>query len=330
MKKITFIMVIITLLLSFGMTVFQNPLLANTENNKEELRDKYLNIITVSKPQADMVKAIVKDKHNIQYMFTEEQDIQEFIITKESVDNVSNMDLFLYSGVNFEPWMDEFIEKLKKGGIGIINLARGIRITSYELDGKTVENPYYFDGIEEYQIALSNVKNCIQDKDPKNRDYYEKNYNEAVNTLNKQLKNAKNNIKYLKEYTFLTFDSRFDYLLDDLGINYMNLNNEYINNFIDKNNLDADKVIIIQDGANEIDLNEWIDNHNLNNNKEESSLEVTPDDYKIIKLWKYYGDMGFNELILYNVNEISHFALSEKEQDEAALNTLEKNQHEDL
>ena len=39
---------------------------------------------------------------------------------------------------------------------------------------------------------------------------------------------AKENIKYLNDYIFLTFDDRFNYLLDDLGINYMNLNNEYI------------------------------------------------------------------------------------------------------
>ncbi len=320
MKKITYIMVIITLLLSFGMTIFQNPLLANTEKNKEEFRDKYLNIITVSKPQADMVKEIVKDKHSVQYMFTEEQDIKDFVITKESVDNVSNMDLFLYNGVNFEPWMDKFISKLKKGEIGIINLARGVRITSYDSGEKTIENPYYFDGIEGYKIALSNVKNCIQDKDPKNRDFYEKNYNEAVNTLDKQLKNAKENINYLSDYIFLTFDERFSYLLDDLHVNHMNLNNEYINEFIEKNNLNNDKVIIIMDGEDEVDLNEWIKNEEY-----KSSMPTKPEDYKTVKLWRYYGHMSFNDLILYNVNEISNIALRQKEKDESDTNIMEEN-----
>ena len=70
MKKITFAMVIITIVLSLGMSVFSSPLLANTDNsgsNRVESRDRYLNIITVNKPQYDMVKKITKDKHNVEY-----------------------------------------------------------------------------------------------------------------------------------------------------------------------------------------------------------------------------------------------------------------------
>ena len=68
MKKITFAMVLITIVLSLGMSVFSSPLLANTDNstaNRVQSRDRYLNIMTVSKPQYDMVKKIIKDKHNV-------------------------------------------------------------------------------------------------------------------------------------------------------------------------------------------------------------------------------------------------------------------------
>ena len=303
-------MVIITLLLSFGMTVFQNPMLANTENNKEELRDKYLNIITVNKPQADMVKKIVKGKHNVQYMMTEENDIKEFEYTNDIVNNVSDMDLFLYSGINFEPWINKFIGKLKKGNIGIINLARGIRILNYDEGNGTKENPYYFEGIEEYKIALLNVKNCIQDKDPKNRDFYEKNYNDSVKQFDLRIAKLKENISYLNGYTFLTFDQRFDYILDDLNVNYLNLNDEYIDKFIEKNNLDPSKVIIIQDGEDKKNIDEWI------SDDYEESIEDNLKEYKTIDMWKYYGNMSFDDLIVYNVNEISKLALSEKENNE--------------
>ncbi len=56
LKKITFAMVIITIVLSLGMSVFSSPLLANTDNtstNRVESRDRYLNIMTVNKPQYD-------------------------------------------------------------------------------------------------------------------------------------------------------------------------------------------------------------------------------------------------------------------------------------
>ena len=165
MKKITFAMVIITIVLSLGMSVFSSPLLANTDNssiNRVESRDKYLNIMTVNKPQYDMVKKITKDKHNVEYMFTEEKDINDFKYNNEVLDNVSNMDLFMYSGTSFEPWTNTFIDELKKGNLGIINLARGVRLLSYDADGSSKEKPNYFIVIEEYNIALYNVKAAIQ------------------------------------------------------------------------------------------------------------------------------------------------------------------------
>lgn len=122
LKKITFAMVIITIVLSLGMSVFSSPLLANTDNtstNRVESRDRYLNIMTVNKPQYDMVKKITKDKHNVEYMFTEGNDIRDFKYNNEVIENVSNMDLFIYSGTSFEPWTNTFIDELKKGNLGI-------------------------------------------------------------------------------------------------------------------------------------------------------------------------------------------------------------------
>lgn len=180
-------MIIITLTFSVGMGVFANPLLANTENDQKEDREKYLNIMTVNKPQYKMVKKIVQNKHNVQYMMTEETDINGFKYNKEIIENVSNMDLFIYSGTSFEPWANSFINELKKGSMGIINLSRGMRLLNYDGNEASKENPYYFEGIDSYKIALYNVKAAVQDRDPKNRDYYEENYNNAIKELNNQI-----------------------------------------------------------------------------------------------------------------------------------------------
>ena len=289
MKKITFVMVLITITLSFGMSIFSSPLLANTENNKSnnngtENRSKYLNIITVNKPQYEMVKKIVKDKHNVDYMFTDEKDINDFKYSQEVLDNVSNMDLFIYSGTTFEPWTNTFINELKKGSLGIINLSRGIRTLNYDSNGTSKENPYYFGGIEEYKIALYNVKAAIQDKDPQNRDYYEENYKKAIDEFENQLKQYKDKLEKLKGYTFVTLDGGFEYITKSLGLNTIKLDNHELSEFMKLNNLDSAKTIIIDDGENP------------------STLDLSK--YNTVRLWKYYGEMSFDDLIIYNVNEL--------------------------
>lgn len=284
MKKITFAMVIITIALSFGMGVFSSPLLANTDNNGSESREKFLNIMTVNKPQYYMVKKITKDKHNVEYMLTDEKDIKDFKYNTKVIDNVSNMDLFIYTGTNFEPWTSTFINELKKGNLGIINLSRGIRILNFDSEGLNKENPYYFEGIEEYKISLYNVKAAIQDRDPQNRDYYEKNYNEAIKELDNSLSKYKKDIELLSDYTFITLNNNFDYFTKSLNLNVMKLDDREISEFIKINNLDPEKVIIIEDG------------------EEESKIDLS--ECSTVKLWKYYGKMSFDELILYNIDQI--------------------------
>jgi len=288
LKKITFAMVIITIALSFGMSLFSSPLLANTEKDRTENRDKYLNIMTVNKPQYDMVKKIVKEKNNVEYMFTNEKEISEFKYSEDVLRNISNMDLFIYSGTSFEPWSNSFIDELKKGNLGIINLARGVRLSNYTYDGNSKENPYYFEGIEEYKISLYNVKAAIQDKDPQNRDYYEENYNESIKQFDENIKRYEDKVKLLDEYKFITLNNDFDYLTKSLNLNTIELDNHEVAEFIKINNLDPKKVIIIVDG--------------------EQGIKINLSGYNTIKLWKYYGDMSFDDLILYNINELSKWA----------------------
>ncbi|OOM81123.1 zinc ABC transporter substrate-binding protein [Clostridium sp. BL-8] len=288
MKKITFAMIIITIALSFGMSFFSNPLLANTDNNKAENRDKYLNIMTVSKPQYDMVKKITKDKNSVNYMLTDEKEISEFKYSEDVLDNISNMDLFIYSGTSFEPWSNSLINELKKGNLGIINLARGIKLLSYTQGSDTKENPYYFEGVEEYKIALYNVKSAIQDRDPQNRDYYEDNYNKAIKEFDDNLKKYSDKLKSLSEYKFITLNNDFDYLTKSLNLNTIQLDNHEMGEFIKINNLDPKKVIIIVDG--------------------EAGTKLDLSGYNTVKLWKYYGDYSFDNLILYNVQELAKLA----------------------
>ncbi|WP_244833658.1 zinc ABC transporter substrate-binding protein [Clostridium sp. BJN0001] len=293
MKKLTFVMVIITIVLSLGMCIFSNPLSANTDNNiRTEARDKYLNIITVNKPQYYMVKKIIKDKHNVTYMMKDQNDIDEFQITENAVKNISNNDIFIYTGTDFEPWASKFIDKLEKGNISIVNLSRGIRLLNFNINGISEENPYYFENIDNYKIALYNVKSAIQDKDPANRDFYEDNYNEAI----KQLDSEMEKFNYLKQevsdFTFLTFDDRFQYFTNSIGIKTVKIQDDNIKQTIEDNKLDYKKVIVIDDG--------------------DEPSKVDLQDYWYVKLWKYYGDYSFERLIEYNMNEISKVIINNK------------------
>ena len=158
-------MLLITFLLFLGIGVSSNPLIANTVDREDTSRDVYLNIITCNKIQYEMVKDIVGNKHNVKYMFNDEQASKDFKYTDETISNISNMDLFFYNGNIMEPWHDELISSLNKGNLGIINSSRGIRTINLTGENSGKENPYYMVGYDEYKIALYNIKVAIQEKD---------------------------------------------------------------------------------------------------------------------------------------------------------------------
>ncbi|MGL5150235.1 MAG: metal ABC transporter substrate-binding protein [Clostridium sp.] len=282
MKKVTFFLLAVTIFMFIGLGQAETTLSANTEGGIVDNREIYLNIMTTNKCQYYLVKDIVKDKHNVQYMLSNEEDINKFEFSEGIINNVSNMDLFLYTGNGFEPWMNGFIDTLKKGNLGIINISRGIRTSTIKKGDKSVENPYYWLGIEEYKIALYNVKSAIQDRDPKNRQFYEDNYNEAIREIDELNKTYKLELEKLSEHKFIVVGDSFDYLLNNLKLDYIKTYDGNISTVIKENKLNPEQVIVIKDSEDLIELDKLLNN--------------------VVTLQNFDCNKSFKELIYYNIN----------------------------
>lgn len=286
MKKVTFVMLIITFIMYIGLNFFSDQGIADTSYSEDSVRDTYLNIMVCNKSQYYMVKKIVGERHNIQYLFNNEEKIYAFRYDKGVVDNVSNMDIFMYSGNSFENWDSAFINDLDKSKVGVINISRGIRTLNYN-DETNKTNPYYWTGLEEYKIALYNIKNAIQDRDPKNRDLYEKNYNTAISYLEQSLSIYNGKRNDLNNYIFISLDEKLAYFFRDLGIDTYLLKGDSIEKYIVDNNFDLSKVVIVRDAKTEFnnpqyklltfesfDSNKSYEDIMFNNYKELYSLTV--------------------------------------------------------
>lgn len=301
MKKVTYGLIIITIILFLGPFFVQNPLLANTENEIElgekENKEILLNITTVSKNQYYMIKSIVQDKHNVEYLFENENEINEFKYSEDIINHISERDLFIYSGINNEQWIDEFIGNLEKGNLGIINMSRGIKTLINDGDGNK-ENPYYWLGINEYKIALYNIKSAIQEKDPKNKSYYEENYDKCISEIEEYVKLVNLKLDKYKGYTILTNTNTFDYLFRDFGLQVVKIDEKITKEKLERKNLSESKVIFVTE-KNSIESNEEnkiIEEKEIDT-KSEEILEV-----KSIELIRWDSNKTLVELILSNIN----------------------------
>lgn len=246
MKKLTYALVIFTSILFLGLTFSYNPLMANPTDEFDEEKETFLNILTVNKEQYKMTKALVGNKHNVEYLFSNESDMESFEVSDNVKSNILNMDLFIYNGLGYETWISDVIDSAKNSSIGIINMSRGIRSITRELSDENKENPYYLLGFNEYKIALYNIKTVLQERDIINRNYYEENYNTIIQDLDEFLTNSKEELKKHKDYLIVTDSDKFDYLFKDLGIQVKKIkNNEEIKNIANENK--NSKIIFIHD-----------------------------------------------------------------------------------
>lgn len=279
MRKITFTMLIITFVLFIFLGVSKDQSLADISYSDENERDIYLNIMVSNKMQYEMVLSIVLDKHNVEFMFLNEEDSNNYIYNYETVKNLNNMDLFMYTGNDYEKWTSKVISKLNSG-VGIIDLSRGIRTINYEYTDSGKTNPYYWTGIEEYKIALYNIKSAIQDKDPINREFYEENYNRQVENASKILNLYKEENIELSKYTFVTFDDYLDYFYKTIGLSYVKLGEKTIVDYATENKIQQENIIILKDVNTTFNI----------------------DGYKVIQLQKYNGELSPEGLFKSNID----------------------------
>ncbi|WP_300385643.1 zinc ABC transporter substrate-binding protein [Clostridium sp.] len=246
MKKLTYGLVIFTLILFVGLNYFYSPLMAIPTNKVDEEKDKPLNIMTVSKTQYELVKTLTKDKHNVDYLLENEKEINSFIINEDIIKRIFDMDLLIYNGLGYEKWMNKLMNEVKNSNLGIINMSKGIIPLIKELGNKE-ENPYYLFGLNEYKIALYNIKISLQEKDIKNRLYYEENYNEKVEIMEKFYESSKNEISKYKDFIFIVDSDRLDYLFRDLNIKVEKISKENIDKFSLEYSNKEEKIIYVND-----------------------------------------------------------------------------------
>lgn len=277
MKKVTGLLLSLTILFFLATMLFNNNALSsyNKESNKT-----YLNIVATNKLQYQMIKEIVGNKHNVQYLFKDEDELFNYNKDEKTVLDDINADVFFYVGNNYEPLVNSFISKMDKNVTTVLDMSRGIRGIKYS--GSEEINPYYWTSSKEYLIALYNIKATIEDRDPRNKDYYEEKYKSAVKSINKRIKKVKLN-KDNSEYTFISIDDKLDYFYKELNIKIRKCNKDKVKEYIEDNNLDVKKVIILKDYNTDF---------------------KTDNNIKVINLYSYSCDMLVEDMIVNNYKQI--------------------------
>lgn len=250
-----------------------------------------LNIVTTNKFIYNMTMELTKNKHYVNYMFKDTLQGVNFKYTNDSLNNISKQDLFIYNGAGLELWDKDFIDSLNKSKVGITSVSRGVKLITYNKEkkyGKRIlkDNPYYWLNIDNYKISILNIKNALQDKDPRNNDYYEKNFTEHLKKVEPYEKELKNFSQKFKEYAIFFNEEELEYFTKYLGLKNINALTFKDNKDLEEELSKQEKILFMYNNSEELKKNEAII----------KKYNMYP-----VKIYVYEGDFNYIDLLKNNL-----------------------------
>ena len=211
MKKCRFL---VLLLLAFvGLAA------CSSQKSSTETGSSKLNVVATNSIIADITKNIAGDKINLHSIVPVGQDPHEYEPLPEDVKKTSQADLIFYNGINLETggnaWFTKLVENAKKKeNKDYYAVSEGVDVIYLEgQKEKGKEDPHAWLNLENGIIYAQNIAKRLSEKDPANKETYEKNlkaYVEKLSALDKEAKEKFNNIPEEKKM-IVTSEGCFKY-----------------------------------------------------------------------------------------------------------------------
>ena len=211
MKKCRFL---VLLLLAFvGLAA------CSSQKSSTDSSSSKLNVVATNSIIADITKNIAGDKINLHSIVPVGQDPHEYEPLPEDVKKTSKADLIFYNGINLETggnaWFTKLVENAqKKENKDYYAVSEGVDVIYLEGQSeKGKEDPHAWLNLENGIIYAQNIAKRLSEKDPANKETYEKNlkaYVEKLSALDKEAKEKFNNIPEEKKM-IVTSEGCFKY-----------------------------------------------------------------------------------------------------------------------
>jgi zinc transport system substrate-binding protein len=178
-------------------------------NNNEATRSNDpLKVFTSFYPVYDFVKKIGKDKVDVSIIVPNGMEPHDFEPTAKQIIDLQKADAIFVNGVGFESWIN------KLNSVTIVDLSRDLPL---EKNTQT-SNPHIWLDPLLVKLQAKNILNSLNSLDPQNKLYYNNNFVQFTNHLDKLNVDIISNLTNCKLHDFLSFHDAFGYFANRYGL----------------------------------------------------------------------------------------------------------------
>lgn len=223
MKKILNVLIVLLLINLFSCST-------NKEENKEEIKDDKLTIVTTIFPIYDWTKEIIKGKKDIEliYLLDNGLDLHNYQASAQDIIKINNCDLFIYVGGESDEWVEDVLNNSDIKKLNLINLLADNTLIEEHKEGMQIDeheeeeiDEHIYLSIKNAIKAISFINDNICLIDEENKELYNTNTTNYINNL-KRLDNQYQNTIDNSINKTLIFADRFPfrYLIEDYNLDY--------------------------------------------------------------------------------------------------------------
>lgn len=225
----------------FGAIVIATLLISMIGCNKTEKVNKEDNnkieVMTSIYPIEEFAKIIGGNKVNVRTMVPDGAEPHDFEPKAKDIVKLNESDLFIYNGLQMENWVDKVIKNIENKNLVIVNSSKNANVIANTEDeheeghehvdhsghNHGQEDPHIWLGLDEATKQCALIRDALVKIDPKNKSYYEGNYNNFATELKNLKEEYKEKFDSKNKKDFITGHAAFAYLCRDFGLEQRSL-----------------------------------------------------------------------------------------------------------
>ncbi len=172
----------------------------------------------------EIAEAIGKDKIEVESIIPNGTEPHDFQPNAKNLEGLHTAKVFIYNGLDMEKgWLDKAVAAADNKNLLLVDASKGVKAIPAMEGTEAAEagdqnDPHLWLSVKGAQLEAQNIKEALIKADPKNKDFYEKNYTDFTKQLEQLYKDYEQKFKSVKRKDFVTGHSAFAYLARDFGL----------------------------------------------------------------------------------------------------------------
>jgi zinc transport system substrate-binding protein len=212
LRKLLWIFIIILFILSGCSSQEQT-------GNNENIGQKRLNVVTTFYPMYYFAKQVAGDSADVTLLIPNGVEPHDWEPTAKDMASIQDADVFVYNSRYFETWTDKVLKSIDTSKLSVTEAANRIKLINGAGEkGNNNKDPHVWLSPVLAKQEVDTITKAFVQKDPKNKDNYQKNADAFKAKLDDVDQLYRDTISKAPTKEFVTQHAAFGYLAKEYGL----------------------------------------------------------------------------------------------------------------